>query len=247
MKKEKKKILEVELYDPIRKYFSLKGYVVNGEVNHCDLTALKEDDLVIVELKRHLSVELLIQAAKRQRVTDKVYIAIPKPAYSLYSKKWQDICFFLRRLELGLLIVSFQGKAGVTEVISPSPFDRLKSMQRSKRQKNKIVAEIKGRHGDYNVGGSNKTKIMTAYKENCIQIAYFLEQFGPLTPKSLRQKGTGEKTLSILSSNHYGWFVKVQRGLYAISEKGKSELAAYPQLLNHYKLCQPLQPSKQST
>ncbi|MGC5326358.1 DUF2161 domain-containing phosphodiesterase [Brevibacillus sp. SYSU BS000544] len=234
MKKAKVKIYEVDLYDPIRNFLTQKGYQVNGEVNHCDLTALKDDELLIVELKRHLTVDLLIQATKRQRLTDLVYIAIPKPAYSLYSKKWHDICYLVKRLELGLLLVSFQGDGAVIEAISPKPFDRLKSMQQNKKKRNKLVAEINGRHGDYNVGGSNKTKLMTAYKENCVQIAYFLDQFGPTSPKSLRRKGTGDKTLSILSKNYYGWFEKVGRGTYAISEKGKNEIYDFPHLIKHF-------------
>lgn len=236
MKKNPDKRYEVDLYEPISQYFRRQEYEVKGEVLHCDLTAVKADELIIVELKRHLSVELLIQAAKRQRLTDLVYIAIPKPKYSLFSKKWQDICHLIRRLECGLLFVSFQkGGAGVvTEVFPPSPFDRHKSMQRSKKKRTRIIKEMDGRSGDYNVGGSHQTKIMTAYKENCIQIACFLLRFGPSTPKNLRQWGTGEKTLDILSKNYYGWFEKIQRGVFSMSEKGKQELEDYPELVEQY-------------
>ena len=66
------------------------------------------------------------------------------------------------------------------------------------------MKEIEGRSADYNVGGSNKTKIMTAYKENCIQIASYLEHLGPLSPKALLELGTGTKTSSILTKNYYG-------------------------------------------
>jgi hypothetical protein len=229
------KIYEIDLYEPIRNHFLQNGYKVNGEVKDCDLTAVKENELIIVELKRNLTVELLVQATKRQRLTDLVYIAIPKPKYRLYSKKWQDICHLIKRLELGLILVSFKGNVGTIEIsIPPAPFDRLKSIQRNKKKRNNLLTEIKGRHGDYNVGGSNKTKIMTAYKENSIQIACLLERFGPLSPKSLRQMGTGEKTLSILNKNYYGWFEKVSRGTYTISGKGKSGFEIYPDLVKYY-------------
>ncbi|MED0668610.1 hypothetical protein P4T04_20205, partial [Bacillus badius] len=108
MKNNPEKIYEVDLYEPLVKYFTKLGYEVKGEVKHCDLTAVKDDELIIVEMKRHLSVELLVQATKRQRLTELVYIAVPKPKFSLFSRKWKDICHLVRRLECGLLLVSLQ-------------------------------------------------------------------------------------------------------------------------------------------
>ncbi|MCR2822198.1 DUF2161 domain-containing phosphodiesterase [Lederbergia panacisoli] len=229
------KILEVDLYEPVHRYFKRLGYKVHGEVHHCDVAAVKDENLIIVELKLFLNIDLLIQATKRQRLTDMVYIAIPRPKFSLRTKKWKDICYLIRRLELGLIIVSFQKSGAYAEVkIDPSPFDRNKSMQVSRKKRENIVKEIEGRHGDYNVGGSNQTKIMTAYKENCIHIACCLACFGILSPRRLRELGTGDKTLSILHKNYYGWFERVKRGTYIISEKGKTELKLYPEIVEHY-------------
>lgn len=235
MKTKAEKRYEVDLYEPIRTHFVKQGYEVFGEVKHCDVAAIKEEELIIVECKLNLSVELLIQATKRQRLTDQVYVAIPKPKYSLFSKKWHDIAHMIRRLELGLILVSFSKNKATMEVkITPGPFDRQKSMRQNHRSRNKIIAEIKGRYGDYNVGGSHQTKIMTAYKQSCIQIASLLQQNGPMSPKALRQMGTGDKTLSILAKNYYGWFEKVKRGVYAVTDAGKNEIAAYPEMVEHY-------------
>jgi len=232
---DKKKLLEVDLYKPIQNHFIKEGFQVYGEVQDCDLTAVKEDLLVIVELKLNLNVELLIQATKRQRLTDLVYIAIPKPKYKLRTKKWRDLCHLVRRLELGLILVSFVGKRATIDIqIHPTPFDRRKSTGQTKYKRAALLKEVSGRSADYNVGGSNRTKIMTAYKENCIQIAVYLEQLGPQSPKALRTLGTGEKTLSILNKNYYKWFDKVKRGIYVISEKGKEELNEFPELVNYY-------------
>jgi hypothetical protein len=235
MTRKKEKIYEVDLYKPIQTYFVNLGYEVYGEVNHCDLTAVKGDELIIVELKLNLTIQLLIQATKRQRLSEQVYIAIPKPKYNLFSKKWKDICYLIRRLELGLIIVSFDNHGAQMEVkITPSSFDRIKSMQRSKKKRETLLSEINGRHDDYNVGGSHKTKIMTAYKESCIHIACCLEQLGPLSPKALRQLGTGKKTQSILNKNYYGWYERIERGTYVISEAGKKELKTHPQIVDYY-------------
>jgi hypothetical protein len=228
-----KKRKESDLYQPIQKHFTKLGYKVNGEVNDCDLTAVKGDELIIVELKLSLTIDLLIQAAKRQRLTDLVYIAIPKPKRTR-SRRWNDICHLVKRLELGLITVSLTKRPKIEFVAHPQPFDRKKVMTYSKRKRNSLIKEIEGRSADYNTGGSNKTKIMTAYKECCIHIACCLEEYGPLSPKALKEIGTGDKTPSILQKNYYKWFDRVQRGVYQISEKGKKELEAYPELVTYY-------------
>lgn len=235
MKDNKIKIIETDLYKPIQKHFIKQGFDVYGEVQHCDIAVIKDKELIIIELKLNLTVDLLIQATKRQRLTDLVYVAIPKPKYSLRSKKWRDILHLIRRLELGLIIVNFlKSGAKMEVVVSPAPFDGVKSRQLNKRKREQLLKEIEGRNGDYNIGGSNKTKIMTAYKESCIQIATLLKLHGSLTPKLLRQMGTGDKTLAILNKNYYGWFDKIQRGTYAISEKGKKELVEFPQQVHYF-------------
>ncbi|MDX8367917.1 DUF2161 domain-containing phosphodiesterase [Cytobacillus sp. IB215665] len=229
------KLFEVDLYKPIQEHFIEQGYEVYGEVNHCDIAAIKDDELVIVELKLNISIKLLIQATKRQRLSDQVYIAIPRPTYSLRSKKWQDICYLVRRLELGLMIVTFKNGTALVEIIlAPADFDRKKSMQSSKKKRDLLLTEMQGRHRDHNVGGSKNQKIMTAYKENCIHIACCLERLGQLSTSDLRQMGTGDKTVSILNKNYYGWFERVRRGTYSLSDKGKNELTSYPQLVHYY-------------
>ncbi len=230
-----KKILEKDLFNPVQEYFSNLGFSVHGEVKLCDITASKGDDLIIIELKRSLNLDLLIQAAKRQRITEKVYVAIPKPNFSMFSRKWRDLCFIVRRLELGLITVSFKDDTDMVKVImEPSPFDRQKSMQRHKTKRKSITGEIEGRHGNFNIGGSMGTKLMTVYKENSIHIACCLKKFGQMSPRKLRELGTGDKTLSILNKNFYKWFERVEKGVYRLSTHGNEVLQKYPQLVSYY-------------
>lgn len=227
---------EVDLYHPVEVYFTELGYDVKAEVNDCDVVAMKNDQLVIIELKKTVNVTLLIQATKRQRMTNQVYIAIPKPTYSLKSRKWQDICHLLRRLELGLLVVSIKGKSGFVENIhEPKSFSRKKSMSQSKNKKEKLIREVTGRSENYNIGGSNKVKIHTAYKEDAIHIATCLDYFGTLSPKKLRELGTGDKTASILQKNYYSWFKRVSRGIYQLTDLGYSEYQQNPEISERYK------------
>jgi hypothetical protein len=230
------KILEEDLCGPISEHFTKAGYTVRSEVNFCDITAIKEDILVVIELKKNLSVELLAQAVKRQKAADLVYIAVPKPRRMLGTSKWRDICHLLRRLELGLILVSFKGDKSFIEIpVEPIPFDREKSRTMNKRKRESIIKEASGRYNDSNVGGSRGRKLVTTYRESAIFVACALRSLGPLTPKMLRSVGTDEKkTTAILSENHYGWFERIERGIYGITERGKKALEEYPELVKYY-------------
>ena len=72
---------------PVKDFFTAEGYDVYGEVNDCDVVAVKEDELIIVELKLRLNLDLVMQATKkRQRLSDQVYVAIPKPKFNSVPK-----------------------------------------------------------------------------------------------------------------------------------------------------------------
>jgi hypothetical protein len=79
-----KVIAETDLAEPLYAHLARLGYTVRSEVKDCDIAAVKGDDLLIIELKKSLSLALVIQATRRQRLTDTVYVAIPRP-----SNKWK--------------------------------------------------------------------------------------------------------------------------------------------------------------
>jgi hypothetical protein len=114
----------------------------------------------------------------------------------------------------------------VVKVFDPLPRQKRKLSKR----KRAVIKEIKDRSGNYNIGGSSKTKLMTAYREQAIFIATCLETKGPSSPKSLKLIGAGDKTQSILADNHYGWFQRIDRGIYELTKNGRQELNQYPEL-----------------
>jgi len=224
-----KNLAETDLYRPIHLYLVSRGYTVRSEVNNCDITATKGDELIIIELKRSMSTALLIQATRRQRITDSVYVALPRPKL---RRTWKGIAHLLRRLELGLILLSVESKEPTVEIVfHPIPSQRQKRSQ----AKRAVLQEMAGRSDDLNEGGSCRRKIVTAYRENVIHIACCLERLGPLSPRQLRALGTGPKTASILYSNFYGWFERVDRGVYALRQRRRNELAQYPELLQRYR------------
>lgn len=229
------KILETDLYGPVRDYLERQGYSVHSEVKHCDVTALKGEELVVVELKTSFNLKLLVQTVKRQRAADSVYVAIPRPKGAGRSAAWRDMCLLLRRLEAGLITVDFGKPEPALEIVfHPNTFDRLKSMQRSRGVRRSIIKEAEARYGDFNKGGSTRRKLVTAYRENSIHIACCFMKFGRLSPAQLKKIGTGPKTSSILEKNYYGWFEKVDRGLYGLRGDAGELREAYPELFSHY-------------
>jgi hypothetical protein len=228
----KKRFRETDLYEPLKKYLVAQGYTVRAEVNGCDVTATKDDDLIVIELKRSVNLTLLVQAAQRQRITDSVYVAVPAPPGGIWTKQWKGIRHVLRRLELGLILVTLRSRAPRVEVVfHPTPFDRKKQ----KHARRTVLQEMAGRSGDFNRGGSTQRKLVTAYRENAIQIASCLDALGPMSTRELRARGTGPKTTSILYDNVYEWFERLDRGVYGITRKGRKELGAYPELAETYR------------
>lgn len=228
----KRRLRESDLYKPVRDYLVANGYIVQAEVKGCDIAAVKGDDLIIVELKRGLTVGLLTQATARQKITDSVYVAIPAPK-QLFGKRWNGMQGLIRQLELGLILVFTDGiEPRVQVAFHPLPYDRKK--RSGKRRA--IIQEIAGRSGEYNKGGITGEKLITAYRENAIHIACCLEALGPSSPKRLRQLDTGQKTLSILCNNVYGWFERVDKGIYSISARGRLDIKSYPELAEKYRM-----------
>lgn len=229
----KSKMAETDLYAPVRDYLLEQGYKVRSEVRNCDIVAVRGDDLIVIELKRSIGMTLLAQAIDRQKITDSVYVAVPRPSnMRRWSSQTKSVQALLRRLELGLILVSARSsKPSIQVLFHPVPFARKKR----KSAHRAVLTEINGRTGDFNEGGSCRRKLVTAYRENAIHIACCLSEHGPLAPKALRALGTCDKTTSVLYTNVYGWFERISKGLYALSPKGREEIAAYGELVEHYR------------
>jgi hypothetical protein len=228
-KRAQRRLAETDLYGPLREHLIAQGYTVRSEVRDCDIVATKDGDLVVVELKTSFSVALLVQAIQRQRLTDSVYVALPRRRW---GRAWAGMRRLLRRLELGLILVSPGARTPRVEVVfHPLPYRR----QKQARARRAVLREMAERSGDFNSGGCCRRKLATAYREQCIHIACCLERFGDLSPSQLRSLGTGPKTTSILYNNFYGWFDRLGRARYGLTPRGRVELGQYPDLAAQYR------------
>lgn len=214
---------ETDVAIPVENYLSELGYVVRSEVNSCDITATKGDELLVVECKKAISLKLIYQALDRQEFSDSVYIAVPLLSGKKIPHR-KHLLRLLKRLEMGLILVHIlKTKTRVEVVLDPREYRRI----RRHKKRAAILREIESRSENYNTGGT-RGKVMTAYKESALQVARLLLEHGPLSAKGLRELGSVEKTYSILYKNFYGWFCKGEkRGEYLITAAGEEAVKAF--------------------
>lgn len=217
--------METSLYLPVKGFLETAGYVVKGEIGGCDLVGLSADDppvVVICELKLTFNLELILQAVDRAAVSDEVWIAAKVSAKGRgreADKRYRDLC---RRLGIGMLGISDAGDVSVI-VGSVTPMPRTNPKRRSR-----LMREHQKRRGDPALGGSTRTPLMTAYRQQALGCAIALVD-GPLRVRDIRA-GVPEAG-KILQSNVYGWFERLDRGIYGLTDAGREALARWPQPL----------------
>ncbi|MBU2934772.1 MULTISPECIES: DUF2161 domain-containing phosphodiesterase [Pacificibacter] len=208
------KLRETDLYLPVKAHFEALGYEVKAEVKDADVMAIRLDDPeappVIVELKTVFSLKLLHQAIARQSITDQVYVAVPRWKGRAAWKVFKGNISICKRLEMGMISVNVA--EGTMQVHNePKPFKPRKNLKR----KETTLKEFKGRTGDRNIGGTPGGARNTAYRQDAEKCRDYLEKHGP-TKGAVVAKETGvERATAIMRSNHYGWFEKVETGVYS--------------------------------
>jgi len=157
---------ETDLYAPVKSFLQGQGYVVKGEIGAVDVVAVRgEEEPVLVELKLGFSLALVHQGLARQKVSDLVYLAIPKPPKAKALKDNTRLC---RQLGLGLLTVRLRD-GFVEPLADPAPFIPGKSPKRKAR----LLREFARRVGDPNKGGATKVGIITSYRQDPLKCAGF--------------------------------------------------------------------------
>jgi hypothetical protein len=219
---------ETELYEPIKIFMEKQGYTVRSEVKHCDIVAIRGDEpFVIIELKKTFNLPLVIQGIDRLQKTDLVYLATEQKVKGTapYGLHWSELQRLCRMLGLGLITVKFyKTKKPFVEILcEPAPYIPRKSAKRASA----IINEFKERSGDYNIGGSSKRKLVTAYREVALQCAHHMKLHGPLSPKQLREMTGSSKVNGVLQKNYYLWFQRVQRGSYGLTPQGEADLLTF--------------------
>lgn len=216
---------ESDLYGPVKAFMQAQGFTVKGEVNGCDLVALRGDDMVVVELKVAFNLTLVLQGVERQRMTEWVYLAVEAPRSSRSAPHWSEIQRLCRRLDMGLLTVSFatHREPRVEVVCEPGPY----LPQRDKKGREGVLKEFRLRRGDHNTGGVTRRPLVTAYRESSLVVADYLAAYGPAKPREIKAATGVDNTQAILHRNVYGWFSRVEPGVYELASPGQDALKVY--------------------
>jgi hypothetical protein len=229
---------ESDLYEPVKQFLQAQGYMVKGEVAHCDLVAQRGDEApIVVELKLSLNLSVLLQAVDRTALTDLVYIAIPEAAdgrNALLRRSRKSINRLFRLLGLGLITVGFRTPAGAANaqarievVIEPGPYQPRKNVKRQQR----LLREFTARKGDFNTGGTTRSERLTAYRQDALLCADYLKNHGPSAPATIAKTTGISRARTILYDNVYGWFDRPTRGVYDLTSAGDQALTQYADIL----------------
>ncbi len=214
--------LETALYLPVKRFLEKLGFEVKGEIGGCDLVALSGDEppiVVVGELKLSFNLELLLQAVDRAPACDEIWLAarLSERGKGRESDvRYRNLC---RRLGYGMLAVTKSGQVEV--IVSPTNLPR-----RDPKRRSRLVAEHRKRQGDPAPGGSTRLPIMTAYRQQALACAEALSH-GPRKVRDLRP--SIPEAPKILLHNFYGWFERVERGVYKLTDTGRGALKRWPQ------------------
>lgn len=207
---------EVDLYPAIKAHLTRQGWTVKGEVGAADVVARRDGEVLIVELKRAFSLALFHQGVERLALTDLVYLAVPAGGK---AKPLKTNVKLARRLGLGVMTV--RARDGFVEVLAdPAPY----APRKSRKKQTRLLREFDRLDGDPNAGGATRHGIVTGYRQDALKCARFLAVHGPSAGRKVKDWAEVPTATRIMADDHYGWFVRVERGVYDLTDAGRKGL-----------------------
>ncbi|GAA6174383.1 DUF2161 family putative PD-(D/E)XK-type phosphodiesterase [Sulfitobacter pacificus] len=218
---------ETDLYPPIKSFLEDQGYVVKSEVGAADIVAIRgAEPPVVVELKLGFSLALFHQCIARMKVSDEVYLAVARMPGKRFAKAVKDNTALARRLGLGLITVRLAD--GLVEVhCDPGPYVPRKSAKRQAQ----LLREFARRQGDPNDGGQTRAGLVTAYRQDALRLAVYLFEVGASKGADVAKETGVQHATRMMRDNHYGWFEKVEKGVYGLTQSGADAVATSPRIL----------------
>ena len=114
--------------------------------------------------------------------------------------------------------------AGCVEVVvDPVPY----RPRRRTASLTRLLGEHARRVGDPNRGGVTRTPIVTAYRQEALRCAMLIERGGHASLKALRESGLVPNAPRILQRDVYGWFRRLQRATYALTERARQDIGRF--------------------
>jgi hypothetical protein len=215
--------VETTLYKPVKTYLEGLGFTVKGEIGSCDMVALDGSDpafVVICELKLSFNLELVLQGVDRAAACDEVWLAVRASGQGRGRESDPRVRKLCRLLGFGLIAVAGSGRVDV--LVEPGAW----RPRADKSRRSRLVAEHLRRRGDPVEGGGSRAPVMTAYRQQALICCEAMRE-GPRRPRDL--KAQAPEAAKILRRNVYGWFEKIDRGLYGLTAAGLAALERWPQ------------------
>lgn len=211
---------EAALYPAIKRFLAARGFEAKGEVGGCDIVGVRDGAppvLVIAEMKLGFTLELVLQGVDRLPAADEIWLAV------LATRRGRDrdrraraLC---RLLGFGLL-AAHPARGDVEVLAEPAPYRPRPNLRRRRA----LLAEHRARRGDPSPGGTRGEPVVTAYRQEALACAAKL-QAGPMRPRDL--VAVAPRAGSILLRDVYGWFTRVERGVYCLNARGQEALARW--------------------
>lgn len=218
---------ETDLYPPIKAFLEDQGYVVKSEVGAADVVAMRgAEPPVVVELKLGFSLALFHQCLARLKVSDDVYLAVARQPGKRFAKAVKDNVTLARRLGLGLITVRLSD--GLVEVhCDPGPYAPRKNAKRAAM----LLREFARRQGDPNDGGQTRAGLVTAYRQDALKLAMFLFEAGASKGADVARATGVSAATRMMRDDHYGWFERVDKGIYGLTPTGAEAVATAGRIL----------------
>ncbi|WP_223420905.1 DUF2161 domain-containing phosphodiesterase [Tateyamaria pelophila] len=207
---------EIDLYPPVKAFLEDQGYVVKSEVGAADVVAIRGGEPpVIVELKLGFSLALVHQCVARLKVSDDVYMAVARGKGKRFLKATKDMTILCRRLGMGLMTVRL--KDGLVQVhCDPGAY----APRKNARRQGQLLREFARRQGDPNNGGQTRAGLITAYRQDALRLAMYLFEIGASKGADVARETGVPRATTMMRDDHYGWFEKVEKGVYGLSPSG---------------------------
>jgi len=207
---------ETDIYPAVKTLLEGQGYVVKSEIGAADVVAVRGGEPpVIVELKLSFSLALFHQAVARLAVSEEVYIAVAHKPGKRFASAVRDNVKLARRLGIGLMVVRLSDGL-VTVHCDPGPY----APRKNKSRQTRLLKEFARRAGDPNEGGQTRQGLVTAYRQDAMKVAVYLFEVGASKGADVARETGVEHATRMMRADHYGWFEKVDKGVYGLSPKG---------------------------
>ena len=210
--------LESDLYAPVKALLEGQGYVVKGEVRGCDVVAVRgTEPPVVVELKRAFGLGLVLQGVDRLALTDTVYLAVGQ-----WPKQMRNVKKLCRRLGLGFIVV---GGKRADVVLDPVPYKPRQNKRKAGRHAGRACAA--GRRSQPRRPGDARADDDGLPPGGAALRGAAGDQRADEGGGAARGRPTCPRPPRSCSDDDYGWFERVERGIYALTPAGKLGLERF--------------------